>query len=92
MTSPRGVRNDLEGQNFGRLVVLRLASREYGRGQKIWWAKCLCGNEVMVPAKSLMSGNTRSCGCFRRGRSRDKAREQARVSDTGRFISASALA
>lgn len=51
----------LEGQQFGRLTVTRLASR----GPTKFWCSCSCGTELIVGASSLKSGNTRSCGCLR---------------------------
>jgi hypothetical protein len=55
---------NLEGQRFGRLV----AQSNTGslNGQRVWLCACDCGNAVSVRATALKSGNTSSCGCFRR--------------------------
>lgn len=54
---------DLTGQKFGRLTVIKLAGKEkYGTYR--WLCKCECGNEVEVRASSLKNGNTKSCGCY----------------------------
>ena len=77
---------DLAGKQFGRLTVLLLAARTYGRKRrKIWWVRCVCDSEIMVPAKSLASGKTRSCGCLRRENSAGMARAKQR-SAGGQFV------
>ena len=48
---------DITGQRFSSLVVLR-----YAGGSK-WGCRCDCGEEAIVDAANLKSGNTRSCGC-----------------------------
>lgn len=52
---------NLTGQRFGRLVVSgALGSR---KGKRVWLCRCDCGNEKIVETASLLSGNTKSCGC-----------------------------
>ena len=53
---------DLTGRKFGRLTALRRNGTI--RSKAAWLCRCDCGNEVTVPSASLMSGNTRSCGCI----------------------------
>jgi hypothetical protein len=60
---------DLAGQTFGRLTALH---PERLRGKYGWLCRCACGNEVVQTSRNLTSGNTRSCGCFRRVRGRRK--------------------
>ena len=58
---------DLSGMRFGRLVVMKRGEdRIKPCGKKVvrWECKCDCGNEVTVSRDSLMSGNTKSCGCL----------------------------
>lgn len=57
--------HDLTNKRFGRLVAL------YYSGESKWYCKCDCGAEVDVLSQSLISGTTKSCGCF----SRDTARK-----------------
>lgn len=59
-------RLQLAGQRFGRLVALR----DVGSAcqQRLWHCRCDCGDEVTVMARSLRSGNTKSCGCWNRER------------------------
>ena len=53
---------DLTGRRFGRLTAL--APARDARGHTAWRCRCECGNEVVVRAGSLRTGNTRSCGCL----------------------------
>lgn len=56
---------DLSGRKFGRLTV-----EKYIRTDKnynvIWLCKCDCGKELSVIGHSLVTGNTKSCGCLHR--------------------------
>lgn len=54
--------NDLTGQQFGMLTVLYRADNRNGR--VMWHCLCECGNENDVAASCLVSGATRSCGCY----------------------------
>ena len=71
----RGVGLWLEGESFGCLRVLR-ESKERRCGQKVWICHCDkrlggCGNKVVkVLTANLRSGNTKSCGCLQKERSR----------------------
>lgn len=54
---------DITNERFGRLVAIRPVGRHF-RGSTMWECKCDCGKTVQLPASSLTSGNTRSCGCL----------------------------
>lgn len=56
---------DLTGQKFHRLTVLYPTKDQVGKGM-YWHCKCECGAEIDVISSSLMSGNTKSCGCLKR--------------------------
>jgi len=56
--------NDLTGQKFGNLLVLKL-DEERSEGQHVWQCQCDCGNIVSVRGGNLKSGHTKSCGCRR---------------------------
>lgn len=53
-------REKLEGQRFGRLLVL-----DY-QGDGRYRCLCDCGNTVYPMAGNLTKGYTKSCGCYRR--------------------------
>lgn len=55
---------NLVGEKFGRLLVVEKAESKNGHIR--WRCKCDCGNECIVNGYSLKSGNTTSCGCFKR--------------------------
>jgi len=59
---------DLIGQQFGYLEPIEIV--EYGsKDGNIWRCKCNCGcqrEDILVPAHSLLSNNTQSCGKYRR--------------------------
>lgn len=57
---------DLVGRTFTRLFV-RGVARNQGR-YTMWECECACGKVVKVATVKLTSGNTRSCGCFKRER------------------------
>ena len=58
----------LTGQRFGRLTVLEEEPQRDPRGRVKWVCRCDCGSIVSVAGADLRSGNTKSCGCLRRGR------------------------
>ncbi len=58
-----GTAKDLSGQRFGRLTALY---RMEGVNCRYYYCKCDCGNTVTVLGSSLISGNTKSCGCLHR--------------------------
>lgn len=65
---------DLRGQRFVRLTAIEPTSARHS-GQVVWRCICDCGAESLVPAYSLTSGNTRSCGCLRSDIVRQRNRE-----------------
>lgn len=59
---------ELVGQRFGKLIVVKkVGTKRVGIAQKpksLWLCKCDCGNEKVVLRSSLITGNTKSCGCL----------------------------
>lgn len=55
-----------EGQRFGRLVVIE------DRGWKDVYLKCDCGKTRTASRQNLRAGHTRSCGCLKSQRLREK--------------------
>ena len=54
---------NLIGKVFGRLTVLEDVGRRHGG--VLWRCHCNCGNIVDIRAGDLLSGGTKSCGCYR---------------------------
>jgi hypothetical protein len=57
----------LAGDQYGRLTILREGDRlqkSYG-ALRTFWCECSCGQTVLVPLRSLRTGDSRSCGCLR---------------------------
>lgn len=54
--------NDLTGARFGRLLVLCRAQNNKEKAR--WKCSCDCGQETIVQSSNLVSGCTKSCGCF----------------------------
>lgn len=57
---------DLTGNKFGRLTVIKEIGRDTKSRQKLWLCKCDCGNEKITKTSYLTSGDTSSCGCYRK--------------------------
>ena len=56
----------LAGNKYGRLTVQDKYIRR-GKQRRIkWHVLCECGNELYVERCDLMSGHTKSCGCYRK--------------------------
>lgn len=55
-------RIDLTGKQFGRWKVVRYAGPSAMCAK--WLCKCECGNERELFSSSLISGRSRSCGCW----------------------------
>lgn len=64
MSSPKLI---TAGSTFGRLTAtpaFELRSRSDGRNRIYQTFLCACGSETSIPAYSVLSGNTSSCGCL----------------------------
>ena len=62
---------DLIGQKFERLTVIENVGSK-PNGSVLWKCRCDCGNEIITETRLLRSGNTKSCGCLKI----DKLRER----------------
>lgn len=56
-------RKDLLGKTFGYLTVESYVKQSKYR-TAIWKCKCKCGNTTNVTSTNLLSGHTKSCGCY----------------------------
>lgn len=59
----RVYRHELAGQKFGKLTVLYRTDKRL-HGKVLWHCECECGNRCDVLSTRLVSGHTKSCGCF----------------------------
>jgi hypothetical protein len=73
---------DLTNKKFERLTVLEQTSRNR-QGRMQWLCLCCCGKRTVVTGTSLVTGNTKSCGCFGVYRSRHN-RKNHLISHNGR--------
>lgn len=53
---------DITGQRFGNLVAIKKVEKKKNR--TFWLFKCDCGNEKEINKSSVLSGRSKSCGCF----------------------------
>ena len=64
----KGERTNLIGRRYGRLIVDSIVSEDYGANgcffQYRYLCNCDCGGSKVIPASSLKSGRTNSCGCL----------------------------
>ncbi|MFA6851468.1 MAG: hypothetical protein WCS30_14090 [Selenomonadaceae bacterium] len=51
----------LPGERFGKLIAIEPAGKKHG--SIFWKCRCDCGNEKNIANYSLISGNSKSCGC-----------------------------
>lgn len=56
---------DLTGQRFGKLTALEVARSK--QGFRAWLCLCDCGNQVTIETDRLRNGNSKTCGCSRKG-------------------------
>lgn len=76
-----GKMKNLMGQRFGKLTVIECMGKLDGRHYS-WKCICDCGNETIVQASRLTSGNTKSCGCLKNSglkKYNEKQSEQAKI-------------
>lgn len=53
---------DLTGQRFGRLTAVSRA-KTIDKTTR-WLCRCDCGNDAVIGYANIVSGRTKSCGCF----------------------------
>lgn len=53
----------LVGRRFFRLKVIEFAGRNKSKNYT-WKCLCDCGKEVVVASSNLLTGNSKSCGCY----------------------------
>lgn len=61
MRAPRGVKNDLTGMRFGKLVVLQ--RHKDNKTNTRWLCKCDCGELTIAVSGNLKRNRHKTCGC-----------------------------
>ena len=66
------MKKDLTNLIFGRLKVIKnIGTNKYGFA--LWECLCECGNTVIITSRNLISGHTKSCGCYSYECKKDKS-------------------
>lgn len=63
---------DISGHKYGRLTVLHKRSDRKKWNYPLWLCQCECGKQIEALSHALRTGNTRSCGCLKLERVRNK--------------------
>jgi hypothetical protein len=78
---------NMTGKTFGRLTVEQRGPDDKPEGERRtkvrWWCRCACGGQVLVRRGDLVSGNTKSCGCWKRESQAQHRRNGSQRSDGG---------
>ena len=56
----------LEGQKFGRWLVIERYKNKNSKYNGFWKCQCECGNQSFVNSYNLLSGKSASCGCYQK--------------------------
>ena len=62
---------DIVGQKFDRLTI-KAFSHKSQEHRTYWLCSCTCGNETVVSRNALVSGKTKSCGCIRKEKNKER--------------------
>lgn len=66
------MKKDLTNLTFGRLKVIKnVGTNKYGYA--LWECLCECGNTAIITSSNLISGHTKSCGCYSYECKKDKS-------------------
>jgi|WetSurSiteA1Bulk_404760.scaffolds.fasta_scaffold08870_2 hypothetical protein len=70
---------DLTGKRFNRLTVIKREKPpeniKYKTKNSYWLCRCDCGNEKNISYSNLISGHTKSCGCYKNDLMLNKIRD-----------------
>lgn len=69
-----GKKIDILGEKFGRLTVIKENGRNK-HNQMLYECECICGKKVLVLSYDLRHGVVKSCGCLKRDRGYNLAKE-----------------
>ena len=57
---------DISGKKFGRLTAIQPSCKKTKSHDKYWEFRCDCGKKMTAFKGSVITGNTKSCGCLQR--------------------------
>ena len=63
-------KTDIAGQRFGKLIAIR-PTEERRHRYVVWECQCECGNIAYKSTAELKQGGVESCGCLKRGKTKD---------------------
>ena len=63
------------GDVYYELTVIKDTGKRTNNRNKIFLCRCSCKNEIEVPSGSLVTGNTKSCGCLGARQSKERGKE-----------------
>lgn len=69
---------DITGKKYGRLTPLAFHHRDADAKKTYWSFRCDCGQEVALLSDTVTRGDTKSCGCLRVEKSRQRGRNSAK--------------
>jgi hypothetical protein len=72
------MRNDYSNQikelaETTKLTKIKDSGKRSKHGQVFWLCECDCGNTLLVRARDLKTGHTRSCGCLRDEKTKERS-------------------
>lgn len=70
---------DYTGQKFTRLLVIKRGEVPYRGASRRYLCICDCGKKKWTTSKSLISGDTKSCGCLRKERKTCGGRSNTKI-------------
>jgi hypothetical protein len=56
---------DISGKRFNRWIVIGVTSERSSCNATMWLCRCDCGVEKLIAYRSLVCGDSRSCGCLK---------------------------
>ena len=70
--SVRGMKLDLTGKCFGKLVVNKRLGKPGRRKTVMWLCDCECGGDIICSTSDLLNGKILDCGCENEKRKNEK--------------------
>lgn len=64
------LKNDLSGQKFNRIKIIKPVGVR--RNVIYYWCKCDCGTEKIINGRSVVVGDSKSCGCLHKENNRTR--------------------